>query len=113
MRARALALILVVTAGAACGDERPEELCAGAPVETYDTFGRGFLTFHCQGCHASATPDRLGAPVDVVFDTKDDALRQRDRILARAAGDAPTMPPAGGTTDEDRARLEIWLRCFE
>jgi hypothetical protein len=43
----------------------------------------------------------------------DDAWAQRDRILARAAIDTPEMPPLGGTTDDDRARLKIWLTCAE
>jgi mono/diheme cytochrome c family protein len=86
-------------------------LCADAPVVTWETFGEGFLRENCQACHASTAVDRGGAPADVTFDTQDDALRWRTRILERAAGAAPTMPPQGGTTDEDRWRLQVWLAC--
>ncbi|MCB9797724.1 MAG: hypothetical protein H6741_33960 [Alphaproteobacteria bacterium] len=37
----------------------------------------------------------------------------QERILARAAADAPTMPPAGGTSEDDRTRLRWWLECAE
>ncbi len=89
--------------------------CDDAPVVTYDTFGRGFLSTYCDGCHAPAVVDRQGAPANVVFDTRDRAAEFADRILARSApeGGAPvTMPPAGGIVAADIARLEIWLTCY-
>lgn len=81
------------------------------PRQTWETFGRGFLVAQCQPCHASTTNDRFGAPEDVLFDTEEDAWEWADRILARATGDTPDMPPAGGPTPEDRLRLEQWLGC--
>jgi uncharacterized membrane protein len=83
------------------------------PVETWDTFGKGFLRNHCQGCHASTVTDRYDAPENVIFDTREDALAQSDRIMARAGVDNPTMPPAGGTSTDERERLRLWLECFE
>lgn len=94
---------------AGCGAE--SRLCADAPVTTYDNFGAGFLTQSCATCHASTTLDRNGAPPGVVFDTEEDVWAQADRILAVTAGDAPTMPPQGGVTEDDRYRLEVWLTC--
>jgi hypothetical protein len=85
--------------------------CADVPLVNWDTFGAGFMLHHCQGCHASTTPDRYGAPADVTFDTKADAWAWRDRILERSAVDPPTMPPAGGTSADDRVRLRWWLTC--
>jgi len=85
--------------------------CADVPLVNWDTFGAGFLLHHCQGCHASTTPDRYGAPAEVTFDTKADAWAWRDRILERSAIDPPTMPPAGGTSADDRVRLRWWLTC--
>ena len=87
------------------------DFCGEAPVSTYANFGRGFLTQHCQACHASTAPDRHDAPPNVTFDTEQEALSLTDRILARAASEEPTMPPQGGVSDDDRYRLEVWLTC--
>lgn len=100
-------------ADGAAGPDPSTSGCADAPLQTWETFGRGFLRAHCQGCHASGVDDRRGAPADVVFDAHDDAVRSSTRILARAGGDAPTMPPAGGVPEDDRERLRLWIECFE
>ena len=119
-------LLLVALAG--CGDKDPAAadtdtgtpgtsadtgLCADAPVLTWANFGDGFVTEHCQACHASTSPDRRGAPEDVTFDTLDQTLAWRDRVLARSAGDDPTMPPQGGVDPVEREKVEIWLTCWE
>lgn len=89
-----------------------DPLCVDAPVVTWNNFGEGFLIENCQACHASTAPNRHGAPENVTFDTEDDVRTWKDRILARAAGDAPTMPPMGGTSADDRYLLEVWLTCW-
>lgn len=97
-----------------CGepeDEAAAELCDEAPVVTWESFGAGFVTESCQPCHASTSPDRVGAPLDVVFDTEEDVWDQADRVLAVTIGPSPTMPPAGGVSEDDRTLLEIWLTC--
>jgi hypothetical protein len=104
------ALAMLAACGGSPGDSAVDP-CAEAPVVTWETFGKGFLRENCQGCHASTVTDRAGAPVDVTFDDEAQALAWRERILARAATDVPTMPPQGGTTDDDRWRLAIWLTC--
>ena len=113
---------LLLFAPASCGpatspgivvDEEDLRCPNDAPIETWETFGQGFLLAQCQGCHASSTPERFGAPEEVVFDTREDAIFYKDRILARAAGTDPTMPPNGGSSDEDRERLRLWLTCHE
>ena len=99
-----------------CGGEETvasPTACDDGPVESWETFGRGFLVAYCQGCHASTAENRYDAPESVVFDTHDDALKHRDRILIRSTGANPTMPPAGGPGPLDLARLEIWIGCFE
>ena len=85
--------------------------CEGTQVVTYNNFGHGFLLTFCQGCHASSTPTRYGAPDAVFFDTAEDAWAWSERILARAETEAGGMPPAGGISDEDRLLLSHWLRC--
>lgn len=87
--------------------------CAEVPVVTYANFGEGFILHHCQGCHASTTQDRYGAPETVTFDTVEQVWQARDRILDRAASEPPTMPPAASTTKDDRTRLRWWLLCAE
>ena len=87
------------------------EFCADAPALTWDTFGQGFLIAQCDGCHASTSPDRHEAPVEVVFDTPTQAWAWAEPILAVAAGAKPTMPPNGGVAEDDRTRLQWWLRC--
>jgi uncharacterized membrane protein len=88
-------------------------LCVDAPIVTYETFGAGFMTENCQSCHASTSPDRQYAPESVVFDTVDQVWTLHERILQLAVPDEPSMPPLGGTTADDRAKLEIWLTCAD
>ncbi len=100
--------------GDASGDgtgEGSDDPCAAGPVTTWANFGHGFLLGNCQGCHAATTPDRHGAPPGVSFDTPADVAHLRAAILATATGPAPTMPPAGGVSETDRARLALWLAC--
>lgn len=118
------AVALVWACGAtmivACDQGEPEVIeivepapdwCDRAPVTTWANFGEGFLRENCQPCHASTSVDRHEAPEDVVFDTPEDVLLRKGIILIQATGEEPEMPPAGGVADEDRARLEAWLRC--
>jgi len=89
------------------------DVCTDAPTLSYYNFGDGFLTENCQGCHASTAEYRYGAPESVTFDTIDQAWAFSIRILALAAGDDATMPPAGGVHSDDRMRLVWWLQCAE
>lgn len=68
---------------------------------------------NCQARHASTAADRHGAPEDVVFDSREEALSLAERILSRVTGDPPTMPPGGGVSEEDREKVTAWLECFE
>jgi uncharacterized membrane protein len=85
--------------------------CADAPAVTWASFGQGFVTEACDGCHASTAPDRYGAPEAVTFDTAEQCWAQADAIVAVATGEDPIMPPNGGVEEEDRIRLGWWLRC--
>ena len=106
-------MIVLLLGLLACAEEpaAEDEACDDVPVVTWDSFGRAFVTESCQGCHASTTDDREGAPEDVVFDTEGDVWRFADRVLARATGDAPTLPPLGGPSEDDRQKLRWWLEC--
>lgn len=88
-----------------CGEE--------IPILSWEGFAQGFLITHCQGCHASTSPDRHDAPENVTFDTEEEALAWRERILITAGTEPYTMPPGGGPTDEDRERLVAWLTCAD
>lgn len=114
---RAALVVVVAAVLAACGpdDGGPDPTttgCADAPLQTYETFGKGFLRAHCQGCHGGAVVDRQGAPEDVVFDEHAVVVELAPYILQAAGGDEPTMPPAGGVPDDDRERLRLWIECF-
>lgn len=99
--------------GVDSGDTGVPAGCEDAPLVTWNNFGQGFVTEHCQACHASTAEDRNGAPTDVAFDTHEETRAQAARILARAAGPDATMPPRGGVPDDDKEKLEYWLQCWE
>ena len=54
----------------------------------------GILNIYCQGCHKSAAIDRRGAPLDVVFDTYDDAVRWGLASDEQMASNQMPPPPA-------------------
>lgn len=85
--------------------------CADAAALSWASFGAGFFVQNCQSCHASTSPDRHGAPPDVTFDDEASVRARADRVLARAAGDAPDMPPSGGVSLAEREKLTLWLTC--
>ena len=113
-----LAAIALVAAG--CGDDARPIDPIDPPVDTcetsyldYQSFGEPFVLDWCRGCHSSAVPAgmRQLAPIDVNFDNAADIARHKDRIVLRATGATPTMPPAGGPSPEERALLAEWAGC--
>ncbi len=90
-----------------------DPLCTDAPIVTWASWGEGFVIGACRSCHSVNAINRYGSPEDVNFDTREDVLVLSDRILARATGESTTMPPQGGVLHADRAKLEIWLTCWE
>ena len=69
------------------------------------------MSAHCQGCHASTSLYRYGAPENVHFDTESAALDWIDRIEIRVL-EEQTMPPAGGLLPDELTLFEIWIRCW-
>lgn len=121
MRAAVLSLAIVL-GSIGCQEESAETTLAPDSVEsgvcgedlpemTWQSFGDGFVATYCQGCHASGTFDRHGAPASVVFDTEADVLSRRDAVARTVLGDAPSMPPGGGVTAEQRELLAAYLKC--
>jgi hypothetical protein len=127
---RELALVACISAAlAACGGEDAPEPKTPAPpgapktlaerpcptdsVLTFEDFGGPFLYSWCTGCHSSDMPEgmRQSAPLDVDFDTLEDARAWADRIWARAGDHNVTMPPIGGPDEEERGMLGEWLAC--
>ena len=90
-----------------------DAFCEEGPTMTWANFGDGFLIENCNGCHAATSANRYGAPEYVTFDTVEQVWVWATIILAVATGDDPVMPPTGGVEDDDRLRLEYWLRCAE
>lgn len=99
-------ILLMSCAASEVADSGP---CA-QPTVTWDSFGQGFLITHCQGCHASTSPQRYGAPEGIYFDTHEQAEALQSAI-ERTVLTAETMPPAGGLNDEERELLGEWLAC--
>ena len=55
-----------------CGiSEDTGSSCSDGLYVTYDSFGRSFMATHCQGCHASSSLYRYGAPTNVIFDSEE------------------------------------------
>ena len=104
-------LLLSCSTSPDTGADTADDTCAEAAVTNWNNFGASFLTHQCQSCHASGAPNRYDAPEDVHFDTVEEAWDWADRILARATGEAPSMPPEGGVDEDDRTRLSWWLIC--
>jgi hypothetical protein len=114
---RGWALLVFTACG---GPEDTDPLCdRGVPL-TYESFGRGFLDTHCNGCHSSiiAPAQRNGAPTGIDFDTYEGVLqfseRLEVRVIAAAVDDDDAtnpMPPGGGPTAEELAMLHEWLSC--
>lgn len=104
---------LLLPACAGKGGADSGSFCAEAPVVTWESHGQALLTQWCQPCHGSGAANRHGAPEGVSFDTYEQALTWKERILAVTAADNPTMPPGIDLPEEDRYRLDVWLTCYE
>jgi len=107
-------LIVTLSACDADPDATPmpnDGACADGPTTTWANFGDGFVRTYCQGCHASTALERNGAPPSMTFDSAANVARYRLAIEDAATGEAPRMPPAGGVSAAERARLAFWLLC--
>ena len=94
---------------AACGDDVDRQ-CATSSA-TYDTVGKPYIESWCRGCHAADVPItmRQNAPLDVNFDTLADVRTQLVPIATTIEN--ATMPPEGGPSAADNARMLQWLDC--
>lgn len=94
------------------GPEPDPQACAESTL-TYQNFAAPFVITWCRGCHGSGLPVnmRQNAPVGLDFDTAAQVRSAQQRILVRATGEAPTMPPVGGPSAQERALLAEWLAC--
>src|SRR5439155_9648842 len=88
------------------------EVCATSFLR-YQNFGEPFVANWCRGCHSGGLPSgmRQGAPADVNFDTQLEVQDHAMDMAANASAVQPTMPPAGGPSDDERAMLAEWLGC--
>lgn len=114
LRAAGLGLLALWVASCGSGADSAGSVCAERdPHLTYDNFGKGFISKHCVGCHSSliAGNQRKGAPPGVDLDTYNGVVTWAYRIEARSLGESPGMPPGGGPSEAERARLEEWLGC--
>lgn len=119
LRSAALVLAAALAALPGCAADDGEALpppdsaqCQQSAL-TYQNFAAPFIITWCRGCHGAGLPVtmRQNAPAGVDFDTAEQVRTAQGRILARATGSAPTMPPAGGPSDEERALMAEWISC--
>ena len=107
--------LALLSLGAGCSSDEPSELelCAEQSALTYNNFGDPFMRDWCTGCHSSDLPvgSRARAPITVNLDSREDVLLWLERIEVRALGEAPTMPPTAGPSEDELVLLEEWLRC--
>ena len=113
MRCCLSGLLVLVGCSGPAGTDTAASACADAPRLTWESHGQAILTEHCQPCHASTSTLRNGAPEEVTFDTRDEAVAWKARILATSTSDDPTMPPNIDLPALDRDNLWIWLTCWE
>lgn len=92
-------------------DALDDEVCA---LHTWQTVGQPFLSTWCGPCHGpDLTPaQRQEAPPELILATEDDAYRWADRIRARALRGTPDMPPVGGPSADEIARMATYLDCL-
>jgi hypothetical protein len=97
----------------ACGGDGgggilPEVDCEAITVPTY---GELDIIAVCTGCHSSTLSGgaRLGAPVDVNYDTYDAAassgLDGAEEVFRGR------MPPGGGIADAEKEAFNQWVQC--
>jgi len=122
---KVLLATLVLFAGCKDKDAEPQDLDedTGETVATVDcedthtwtTVGAPFFYTWCTPCHTSTLEDgedRAGATTGVDFDDYDDVVAWASRIEARAIDLSPSpMPPSGGPSDEELARVAEWIEC--
>ena len=88
-------------------------VCNQGTYLTYDNFGASFLESYCVSCHHSSLTEenRVGAPLEVNFDTSELAQLWRASILAKAGSEGATMPPNQNVPTQERKDFSDWLNC--
>jgi hypothetical protein len=105
---------LILALLAACSGETPEDTasaCADAPVMGWADVGQPLLLEYCDTCHTATSPQRQGAPEDVVFDTYEQVEALRVSMLYVLQSDPPVMPPLLTVPDNDQELMISWLSC--
>lgn len=110
-----LSLLLLAGCPETPGPE--DDPCPDDSLVNYENFAAPLFLTWCVPCHSSYLPaeDRQDATETVNFDTYAGVIDQLERIYVRAVeavGEGgSSMPPAGGTSDEERALLSEWIAC--
>jgi hypothetical protein len=96
-----------------CSGEPPSPPAADCAEHSWQSTGRPILLTWCMPCHSSALPEplRQGAPLGVDFDTYARTAPWAERIVVRATGEAPSMPPGGGVPEAQQQALADWISC--
>jgi len=117
--------LVPLIAFAACGadpviGEDTGSTCPPTDPPTYASFGQGFMTTYCLGCHSQTKlgDERQGAPVTIDFDTRS-LVRENTSDIDKQAAFGPNahnrlMPLVGADpmpTDDERLRLGEYIAC--
>lgn len=114
-----LKYVLLLGLLSACDEEEaptPSETDDPCAAYSWDSVGAPFTRMWCTSCHSSELNStyRAGAPAGVNFDDYASVAAMLGRFEDRTFQSDPNldpMPPGGGPTEEDLARLQIWLDC--
>ena len=112
-----MALAAMLLMGCVNSVQPPDSLCPEDSVVNYENFGAPLMLTWCVPCHSSQLPEaeRQSATVGVDFDTYEGVVEHLDRIYVRAVEQVEeggsAMPPAGGTSEAERALLSEWIDC--
>ena len=106
-------LLGVWLVGCGASDDTAVFDCDRTPPLSWENFGEGFMSTHCEGCHSALVPVDLreGAPVGVDFNSYSDVLQWVERIELRSVDPDAGMPPGGGPSEAERTILHEWLVC--
>ena len=82
-------------------------------VWTYSNVGQPFVATWCTSCHHSELPgdQRPAGTEGVNLEDYDQVVTFLERIELRALSENPSMPPAGGPTEEEIFRVQEWVAC--
>ena len=103
---------LLIDTNSIVSDELDLSCRKGTLVE-YNSFGISFMRNYCLSCHSAnfQGEDRYLAPVDINFDTAQDILQWRVKIIKTLKKQLHLKYPLNHISKEDSLLMQEWLNC--